>query len=152
MSVELGVVVPASHLIEGKIEPTNSGQPHDVWPGRWDFEDRFGMGATLRAGWRVGGDGTRIHVQVGTRAMWSEFATGGTNPETGIAGEDRSRLRRWPATLGAGLTLDSRWPLDLGVSYARSSTNWVISLPDLGLDYDYVVASLTLTARVLLRR
>lgn len=40
MSLELEVVVPASHLLEGKIEPTNSGQPHDVWPGLWDFEDR----------------------------------------------------------------------------------------------------------------
>lgn len=152
MSFELGVILPAGHLIEGTIAPTHSGQPHDVWPGRWEFRDRFGLGATLRAGWRVGGGGTRIHAALGTRAMWSEFATGGTNPETGIAGEDRSRLRRWPATVGAGVTLNSRWPLDLAVSYTRSSTSWVISLPDLGLDYDYVVSGLTFTVRVRIQR
>lgn len=152
VSFELGLIVPAQRLIRGTIHPTSSGEAHDVWPGRWEFRDRFGAGSVLRAGWRLGSSGSRISAVLGTRAMWSEFATGGTNPETGIAGEDRIRLRRWPAMLGVGLSLDSRWPLDLQVAYSRSLTDWVISLPDLGLDYDYVVTGLIFTARTWITR
>ena len=152
VGVALSAIVPARRSIEGTIDPTSSGEAHDVWPGRWEFRDRFGAGGAFRAGWRLGSGGSRISAVLGTRAMWSEFATGGTNPETGVAGEDRTRLRRWPAIMGVGLSLDSRWPLDLQVAYSRSLTNWVISLPDLGLDYDYIVTGLTFTARTWIAR
>lgn len=145
---EIEVIIPSRSLIEGTIQPTNSGNPHDVWPGRWDFQDRFGLGAAVRAGLRVGDTGHRTYALLGTRAMWSEFATGGTNPETGVPGEDRARFRRWPAIVGAGVALNTGWPLDFRATYSRSLTNWVISQPDLLLDYDYVVSSVTFSARV----
>ena len=47
---ELEVVVPSPRLIKGTIDPTNSGNPHDVWAGRWEFSDKFGMGAACWSG------------------------------------------------------------------------------------------------------
>lgn len=80
--------------------------------------------------------------------MWSEFATGGTNPETGIAGEDRTRLARWPVSVGAGLTLGTRWPADLRVIYTRSATDWVVTQPGLRLDYRYVTSGVALSVGI----
>lgn len=88
-------IVPSRRLIEGTIHPTNSGNTHDVWPGRWDFQDRFGLGATVRAGLRIGDTGHRTYALLGARAMWSEFATGGTNPE-------RACRERTGSNCGAG--------------------------------------------------
>ena len=58
--------------------------------------------------------------------MWTEFASGSTNPETGTAGEDRERLARWPWAIGAGSTLHLKWPLDFRVCYSRALTDWIV--------------------------
>ena len=71
--------------------------------------------------------------------MWTEFASGGTSPETGTAGEDRERLARWPWTIGAGTTLRLNWPVDFRVRYSRSLTDWVIVQEGVRLDYRYAV-------------
>lgn len=144
---ELEAVLPSPHLIKGTIDPTNTGNPHDVWPGRWEFSDRFGMGAGLLAGRSLGGGG-RIYLLVGLRRSWGEFATGGTNPDTGIAGEDRARLAHWPATVGVGITLAGRWPVDVRLRCFRSVVDWVISQPGLGLDYDYGMSGLAFSAGI----
>ena len=84
--------------------------------------------------------------------MWSEFATGGTDPETGIAGEDRTRMARWPASVGAGFTLGSnRWPADLRIIYTRSTTDWLITQPGLRLDYRYVTSGVAFSVRIGIR-
>ncbi len=142
------VIVPARRVVEGRISPTNSGNPHDVWPGRWDFRDRIGVGATLRVGRYVGDGNLQVYGIVGARRMWSEFATGGTDPETGIAGEDRTRLARWPASVGAGLTLGGRWPTDLRIIYTRSTTDWLVTQPGLRLDYGYVASGVALSVGI----
>ena len=72
--------------------------------------------------------------------MWTEFASGGTNPETGTAGEDRERLARWPWTIGVGTTLRLNWPVDFRVRYSRSLTDWIIVQEGLRLDYRYAVS------------
>lgn len=147
---ELEAVLPSPRLIKGTISPTNTGNPHDVWPGRWEYSDRFGMGGGLLAGRSLdggGGDG-RIYLLLGVRRSWGEFATGGTNPETGVAGEDRERLGHWPASAGFGITLAGRWPVEVRLRYFRSVVNWVISQPGLGLDYDYVVSGLAFSAGI----
>ena len=145
---ELEAVLPSRHLIEGTIDPTDTGNPHDVWPGRWEFKHRFGMGGGLLAGRSLGHGEGRIYLLVGLRWSWGEFATGGTNPDTGIAGEDRARLGHWPATVGVGMTLAGRWPVDARLRYFRSAVDWVISQPDLGLDYAYVVGGLALSVGI----
>lgn len=145
---ELEAVLPSPRLIEGTIDPTNSGNPHDVWPGRWEFSDKFALGGTVLAGRSVGDGGSRVYLLLGLRRSRGEFATGGTNPETGIAGEDRERLGHWPASGGIGMTLDRRWPVDLRLRYFRSVVDWVISQPDLGLDYRYVVSGLSLSVGI----
>lgn len=142
------VIVPARRVIEGRISPTNSGNPHDVWPGRWDFRDRIGVGATFRVGRYVGDGNFQAYGILGARRMRSEFATGGTNPETGIAGEDRTRLARWPASVGAGLTLGGRWPTDLRITYTRSTTDWLITQPGLQLDYRYVTSGVVFSVGI----
>ena len=145
---EIELVVPARRLIEGTILPTPNGNPHDVWPGRWDFKDRFGVGGNVTLGRRLGESRATLDLVVGARRMWSEFATGGTNPETGVAGEDRSRLGRWPATVGVGVSLDAGRPVDVRLTYFRSSTDWVIDVPEIRLDYRYVVTGLRLSAGI----
>lgn len=145
---ELEVVLPSPRLIKGTIDPTNTGNSHDVWPGRWDFTDRFGMGGSLLAGRSVeGGDG-RVYLLLGVRRSWGEFATGGTNPETDEAGEDRERLGHWPVMAGIGATLARKWPVDVRIRYFRSVVDWVISQPNLGLDYDYVVSGFALSVGI----
>lgn len=146
------VIVPARRVVEGRISPTNSGNPHDVWPGRWDFRDRIGVGATFRVGRCVGGGNSQVYGIMGARRMWSEFATGGTNPETGIAGEDRTRLARWPASVGAGLTLGGRWPTDLRIIYTRSTTDWLVTQPGLRLDYRYVTSGVVFSVGIGIQR
>ena len=148
---ELEVVVPSPRLIEGTIDPTNSGNPHDVWAGRWEFSDKFGMGGSLLAGRSVGDGDGRVYLLLGMRRSWGEFATGGTNPETGVAGEDRARLGHWPVSAGIGATLDRKWPVDIRLRYFRSVVDWVISQPDLGLDYDYAVSGFSLSVGIGLR-
>lgn len=145
---ELEAVLPSPRLIDGTIDPTNTGNTHDVWPGRWEFTDRFGMGGSLLAGRSVDGGDGRVYLLLGVRRSWGEFATGGTNPETGEAGEDRERLGHWPVTAGIGATLARRWPLDVRLRYSRSVVNWVISQPGLGLDYDYVVSRFSLSVGI----
>ena len=54
---ELEVVLPSPRLLKGTIDPTNSGNPHDVWPGRWEFSDKLGVGGTFLAGRSVDGGG-----------------------------------------------------------------------------------------------
>ena len=145
---ETEVVVSAQRLIEGTIHPTPNGNPHDVWPGRWEVSDRFALGANLQLGRGIGDGGAQAFLLAGTRRMSSEFATGGTNPETGVAGEDRERLAHWPVVLGVGATLPARWPADVRLQYFRSITGWVISAPDVRLDYDYVISGFGLSVGI----
>ncbi len=145
---ELEAVLPSRRLIKGTIDPTNTGNPHDVWPGRWEFSDRYGMGGSLLAGRSVDDGDGRVYLLLGVRRSWGEFATGGTNPETGIAGEDRERLGHWPMSAGIGVTLARRWPVDVRLRYSRSVVDWVISEPGFELDYDYVVSGLALSVGV----
>ena len=145
---ELEVVLPSPRPIEGTIDPTSSGNPHDVWPGRWEFSDKFAVGGTVLAGRSVGDGDGRVYLLLGLRRSLGEFATGGTNPETGIAGEDRERLGHWPLSAGIGMTLARRWPVDIRLRYFRSVVDWVISQPDLGLDYDYVVSGFALSVGI----
>ena len=152
LSGGIEVIVPTRRVVEGRISPTNSGNPHDVWPGRWDFADRIGLGTTFRVGRYVGDGNSQIYGIIGTRRMRSEFATGGTNPETGIAGEDRTRLVRWPVSVGAGLTLGNRWPADLRIIYTRSTTDWLVTQPGLRLDYRYVTSGVSLSVGIAHRR
>lgn len=145
---ELEAVLPSPRLIEGTIDPTTSGNPHDVWPGRWEFSDKFAVGGTFLAGRSVDGGDGRVYLLLGVRRSSGEFATGGTNPETGVAGEDRERLGHWPLSAGIGMTMARRWPVDVRLRYFRSAVDWVISQPDLGLDYDYVVSGFALSVGV----
>ena len=134
---ELEAVVSSRRMLEGTISPTRSGYAHDVWPGRWDYSDRVGAGGNIILGRRVAAGLADIYVLGGIRRAWTEFATGGTNPETGVAGEDRERLARWPWSFGAGTTLRLKWPVDFRVRYIRSITDWVVADESVRLDYRY---------------
>ena len=134
---EVEGVVSARRKLEGTISPTPNGNVHDVWPGRWDYSDLAGAGGNVMFGRRVAAGLAEIYVLGGIRRSWTEFATGGTNPETGVAGEDRERLGRWSWAIGAGTTLRLKWPVDFRVRYLRSVTDWIIDVPDLRLDYRY---------------
>ena len=152
LSGGIEVIVPARRVVEGTISPTNSGNPHDVWPGRWDFSDGIGLGANFRVGRSVGYGNSLVYGIVGARRLRSEFATGGTNPETGIAGEDRTRLARWPLSVGAGLALGGPWPADLRIIYTRSTTDWLVTQPGLRLDYRYVTSGVSFSVGIAHRR
>lgn len=146
---ELELVVPARGLIEGVIHPTPSGNPlPHVWPGRWEFSDRYSLGGNIQLGRSLGGGGAQTYVLLGTRHRSSEFVTGGTNPENGDAGEDRSVLAHWPLVAGLGVTMYRRLPVDLRLRYFRSSTGWVVTAPDIRLDYDYAVSGLSFSVGI----
>ena len=134
---EFEAVVSSRRMLEGTISPTRSGYVHDVWPGRWDYSDLAGAGGNLILGRRVAAGLADIYVLGGVRRTWTEFATGGTNPETGVAGEDRERLGRRPWSIGAGTTVRLRWPVDFRVRYFRSNTDWVVADESVRLDYRY---------------
>lgn len=145
---EVEVVITGRRLIEGIIHPTTSGEEHDVWSGRWEFQDRFGVGGIVVVGRGLGEGRPRLDFVLGARRMWSEFATGGTNPETGVFGEDRTRLGRWPALFGVGLALGGPRPIDLRLRYATSSTDWINSGTGFRLDYGYDASALILSAGI----
>ncbi|MDE0104368.1 MAG: hypothetical protein OXN89_18505 [Bryobacterales bacterium] len=134
---EVEGVVSGQRKLEGTISPTTSGNVHDVWPGRWDYKDLAGVGGNILFGRRVAGGVAEVYLLGGVRRSWTEFATGGIDPETGVAGEDRERLGRWSWAIGAGTTLRLKWPLDFRVRYLPSVTDWIIDAPDLRLDYRY---------------
>ena len=134
---EVESAVSSRRKLEGTISPTPNGNVHDVWPGQWDFSDLYGAGGNILFG-RGRGDGrSQVYVFGGIRRMWTEFASGATNPETGTAGEDRERLARWPWAIGAGTTLHLKWPLDFRVRYSRSLTDWIVVDEGARLDYRY---------------
>ena len=134
---EVEGVVSSRRMLEGTISPTRSGNVHDVWPGRWDYSDLAGAGGNIILGRTLAASLAEVYAVGGIRRGWTEFATGGTNPETGVAGEDRERLGRWSWGIGAGTTLRLKWPVDFRVRYFRSLTDWTIDSPDLRLDYRY---------------
>ena len=134
---ELEAVVSSRRMLEGTISPTRSGDVHDVWPGRWDYSDLGGAGGNIILGRRVAAGLADLYVLAGIRRTWTEFATGGTNPATGVAGEDRERLGRRPWSIGAGTTLRLKWPVDFRVRYIRSTTDWVVADESVRLDYRY---------------
>ncbi|MCZ0935644.1 MAG: hypothetical protein OXJ54_10725 [Gemmatimonadetes bacterium] len=131
--------------IEGTIEPTPNGEPHDVWPGAWDLRDRFGLGVNVLLGLGPGTGSTHGYVFGGIRRMWSEFATSGVNPETDEVGERREQRARWPSSVGIGLTLNRRWLIDLRLAYSRSLTEWTVEIPGVLLDYGYSASAVTLS-------
>ena len=134
---ELEAVVSSRRMLEGTISPTRSGNVHDVWPGRWDYSDRGGAGGNIILGRRAAAGLADIYVLAGIRRNWTEFASGATNPATGVAGEDRERLGRRPWSIGAGTTLRLKWPVDFRVRYIRSITDWVVADESVRLDYRY---------------
>ena len=129
--------VSSRRKLEGTISPTPNGNVHDVWPGQWDFSDLYGAGGNILFGHGLGDGRSQVYVFGGIRRMWTEFASGSTNPETGTAGEDRERLARWPWAIGAGTTLHLKWPLDFRVRYSRSLTDWIVVDEGARLDYRY---------------
>ena len=134
---ELVGVVSSRRKLNGTILPTTSGNIHDVWPGRWDFSDLSELGGNFLFGRSLGNGCCRVYFLSGRNRAWTEFASGGTNPETGVAGEDRQRLGRWPWTIGAGTTLRLKWPVDFRVRYTRSVTDWMVDTEGVRLDYRY---------------
>ena len=123
---EVESAVSSRRKLEGTISPTPNGNIHDVWPGQWDFSDLYGAGGNILFGRGLRDGRSQVYVFGGIRRMWTEFASGATNPETGTASEDRERLARWPWAVGAGTTLHLKWPLDFRVRYSRSLTDWIV--------------------------
>ena len=145
---EIEGVVSGRRKLKGTILPTPNGNVHDVWPGRWDFSDLSGVGGNVLLGRRLGDGRSRVYVFSGIRRMWTEFASGGTNPATGVAGEDRERLGRGPWTIGAGTTLRLKWPVDFRVRYFRSLTDWAIVEETVRLDYRYTASGVFISVGV----
>ena len=143
--LEFEGVLAGRGKIEGTIEPTPNGEPHDVWPGEWDLRDRFGLGVNVLLGLDPGGGSTHGYVFGGIRRTWTEFATSGVNPETDEVGERREERARWPSSIGIGLTLNRRWLVDLRLAYSRSLTEWTVEIPDVLLDYGYSASAVTLS-------
>ena len=135
-------------VIEGKIRPTPAGNVHDVWPGSWDYGDWYGIGLSLVAGRRFGTGSARGYVFGGPRRTWSEFATGGVNPASGEAGEDRDRLTTIPWTVGIGATVGGAWPIDIRFRYSRSYLDWIIEQGSLRLAYRYNISGLSVSVGV----
>lgn len=134
---EVEGVVSSRRTLEGIISPTRTGNVHDVWPGQWDYSDLGGAGGNIILGRRVAAGFAEVYILGGIRRIWTEFASGATNPATGVAGEDRARLGRWPWSIGAGTTLRLKWPVDFRVRYFRSLTDWVVADESVRLDYRY---------------
>lgn len=134
---EVEGVVSSRRKLEGTISPTPNGNVHDAWPGRWDYSDLAGAGGNIILGRGVAASLAEVYALSGVRRSWTEFASGGTNPETGVAGEDRERQGRWSWGIGAGTMLRLKWPVDFRVRYFRSLTDWVVDAPDVRLDYRY---------------
>ncbi len=146
--LEFEGVLTGRGKIEGTIEPTPNGEPHDVWPGEWDLRDRFGVGVNVLLGLGAGRGSTEGYVFGGIRRMWSEFATSGVNPETAEVGERREQRARWPATIGLGLLFDRGWLVDVRLGYSRSVTEWTVEIPGVLLDYGYSASAVTLSVGV----
>ena len=143
---EVEGVVSSRHKLKGTIFPTPNGNVHDVWPGQWDFSDLSGAGGNIIFGREF--SRSQVYVLGGRRRMWTEFASGATNPATGSASEDRERLGRWPWTIGAGATLRLKWPVDFRVRYFHSLTDWIIVGEGFRLDYRYTASGVFISVGV----
>ena len=148
LGAEVEGTIFVRRAIEGTIQATPRGNVHDVWPGSWDYRDRYGIGLSLVAGRRFGSRGSRSYVFGGPRRTWSEFATGGVNPANGEAGEDRDRFTTIPWTAGIGATLGGTWPIDIRVRYSRSYLDWIIEQGSLRLDYRYNISGVSVSVGV----
>ncbi|MDE2773380.1 MAG: hypothetical protein OXI46_06695 [Gemmatimonadota bacterium] len=148
LGVEVEGTLSAQRVIEGTIHPTPNGNVHDVWPGSWDYSDRYGTGFSVLVGRRFGNGGSRGYVFGGARRMWTEFATGGVNPANGEAGEDRDTFARTPWSVGIGALLRREWPIDVRVRYSWSSLDWIISQDSFRLDYRYNTGALSVSVGV----
>ena len=147
---EVEGVFSSRRKLKGTISPTPNGNVHDVWPGRWDFSDLAGAGGNIIFGRELRDGHSQVYLFGGMRRTWTEFASGATNPETGVFGEDRERLGRWPWTIGAGTTLRLKWPVDFRIRYFRSLTDWIIVEEGLRLDYRYTASGVLISVGVVL--
>ena len=111
-------------------------------PGNWL------VGGNVIVGREIAGGLAEVYVLGGIRRTLTEFATGATNPETGVAGEDRERLGRWPWSIGAGTTLRLKWPVDFRVRYFRSLTEWVVADETVRLDYRYPASGVLISVGI----
>ena len=145
---EIEGIIPSRRRIEGTIQPNPAGLVWEVWPGRWDFADQYGMGGTLLVGRRLGAGGPDGYLIAGFRRYRTEFAAGGENPATGEFREDRDRFDRWPWTLGVGAALPGKWPVDIRVRYSRSHFDWGIAQGSQRRDYRYSTSALSISVGV----
>ena len=145
---EVEGIVSGRRKLKGAISPTPNGNIHDVWPGQWNFSDLAGVGGNIIFGRRLGDGFSQVYLFGGRRRMSTEFASGWTNPETREPGEDRARIGRWPWTVGAGITLALKWPVDFRVRYLRSHTDWTIVDEGPRLDYRYVASGVFISVGV----
>ena len=148
VGAEVQGVLADRRKIEGTIMGTPDGNVYDVWPGAWDFHDRYGVGGNAFVGIDLGAGGARGYVFGGMRRMWSEFATSGVNPATGISGESREVRARKPTTIGVGLTFDLGMRLDVRLGYSRSHLEWTVDFTDVIIDYGYTANGVTLSAAI----
>ena len=144
---EVEGVVSGRRKLEGTISPTLTGNIHDIWPGQWNFSDLAGAGGNIIFGRRLGAGPSQVYLFGGKRRMWTDFASGWTNPETREPGEDHARIGRWPWTAGAGITLSLKWPMDFRVRYLRSHTDWII-VDEARLDYGYTASGVVVSVGV----
>ena len=135
-------------VTEGTIQPTPHGNLPEVWPGSWDYSDRYGAGFSLVFGRRFGNGGSRGYVFGGPRRTWSEFASGGVDPADGEVAEDRDRFTTTPWSVGVGATLDGAWPIDIRVRYSRSHLDWINSGDSFRLDYRYNISGVSVSVGV----
>ena len=142
-AIELTVSAPLA--VEGPIHPISIGEPHNVWAGRWEFSDRFGAGAWVLLGRRVGDRGAELNLIVGARRMWSGIFVDGTNPETGQLSELSTTQGHWPISLGLGTTLPLGRPWDVHLHHVRSNLSWSEALPAPRISHDTEVRAWSLS-------
>ena len=140
LDFEVEGIVYAPRSIGADIQPTSTGEPHDIRPGSWEFTNNSGMGANVVLERVLGRSNRRILFFAGVHRMATEVASGETHPGTGLFAEDREIRTRWPFTGGGGAAFG---PFQVRVSYFRSLVYWGLHSPEIEIDYEWRASGLS---------
>ena len=160
LNLYLGILtrVSESWLIGAEIRGTNSFRPdiegdtpsggsgtHAVWPGQWDFANRWAVGGNVVLGRELGFRNSRGYVFAGASRWNSDFRSAGFDPASDDAVDHALQTGRWPLTAGIGLTLPRTRAIDIRLRYHRSTTQWRVGHEAFEFDYSFVISGLALS-------
>lgn len=121
---EVQFAVSSRQTVKGTISATGDGVGA-VGTGSWEFNSQVGMGGNLYFGRTLSYRDLMGYLMLGVKRWSSEVGSEAIDAVLGPF-TDSHVGRRWPWTLGIGVTVPTKRRLDVRLRYFRSGLGWKV--------------------------